>query len=778
MRGPSRRPLRLLRVAAALLGACALAASAFTAAAVAETPSAIRPAELPVASGVDPSAAEVPLDARPGWPSDTATPAVVESLPAKLPSGGITPQIVGGGNATHVPAASVALVVFVDPQPPYESFSCSGTLVAAQWILTAGHCLVKYVSGSPVRPANDPAGYQVYVGSGLSGTALTVDQVVLNDGYLVRPSSEDVPGRRKSEPAGCIQPCDTWEPGAYDVPNYNGTDDFGLLHLTTAPPASPVPLATDDLLSQSGRTVWAAGWGLTVGNGSSGSATLQEASMTVANSTYCEIAWSPLEDGSGSRLPSPISYFSDGPNTCYYGATIATCNGDSGGPVMSQDESGAWWLVATISGGAAGCPVNTPYVGVRSQFMAAWVAQKTGQAQNGRVGESFNTVVPQRIMDSRALPLGQGVTFVPPSVTDPTADGVYLPVPKLPSGFVTRRPVYGQYGVAGLPVAGVAGVVLNVTVDQPTAAGYVAVYPCVDGWGGTSSVNFEAGQTVANLVVSKVDLNGDICVYAGTETAVIIDLTGWLGPQSSTTTTESSAPTRLLDSRNGTRPAAGSVTPVQVTGPGKAPVGARAAVLNVTSTDAAAVGYVTAYPCDQARPFASNLNPVPGRDIPNSVMVKLDALGRVCLYSQAVTHLVVDLNGWVTDGTPGTVKTVPPARRLDTRFDPLDPLLDPPKGTVAAATPRRLHVVDRNGVPPTGVDSVLLNVTVTEPWAPGYLTVYPCGVRPTASNLNYRGGQSVPNAVMAKVDAATGDVCFWSSATTHLVVDVTGFVRT
>lgn len=758
MRGPSRRPLHLPRVAAALLGAGALVASVFTTVAVAETASGGRSAELPAASGVDPSAAEVPLGERPGWPSAGATPAVVESLPAKLPSGGITPQIVGGGTSTRVPAASVALVVFVDPDTS-EGFSCSGTLVAAQWILTAGHCLVKYVSGSPVRVANDPAGYQVYVGSGLSGTARSVDQVVLNDGYLARPSSEDVPGYRKSD--------GTWEPGADVVPNYNGTDDFGLLHLTTAPPASPVPLATDDLLSQSGRTVWAAGWGLTVGNGSSGSATLQEAAMTVANSTYCEIAWSPLEDGSGSRLPSPVSYFSAGPNTCYYGATTATCNGDSGGPVMSQDESGSWWLVATISGGAAGCPVNTPYVGVRSQFMAAWVALQTGQAQDGRVGESFNAVVPQRIMDSRE---GAGVTFIPPTVTDPTANAVYLPVPRLPAGFVTRRPVYGQYGVPGLPVAGVAGVVLNVTVDQPTSAGFVAVYPCADGWGGTSSVNFEIGQTVANLVVSKVDRNGDICVYAHAETAVIVDLTGWLGPQPSTTTTDSDAPTRLLDSRSNPRPAAGSTTTVQVTGSGKAPAGSRAAVLNVTSADAAAGGYVTVYPCDQARPTASNLNPVPGRDIPNAVMVKLDALGRVCLYTQGATHLVVDLNGWVTDGTPGTVKTLPPSRLLDTR--------SAAPGRVAAATPLRLHVAGVGRLPAAGLDSVLLNVTVTEPSGPGHVTVYPCGVLPTASNLNYRSGQTVPNAVMAKVDPATGDVCLWSVSSTHLVVDVTGFVRT
>jgi hypothetical protein len=72
-----------------------------------------------------------------------------------------------------------------------------------------------------------------------------------------------------------------------------------------------------------------------------------------------------------------------------------------------------------------------------------------------------------------------------------------------------------------------------------------------------------------------------------------------------------------------------------------------------------------------------------------------------------------------------------------------------------------------NGVPGDGVAAVVLNVTVTDPAGVGYITVFPCGTRPLASNLNFVGSQTVPNAVIAPV-SADGKVCFYASAATHI----------
>jgi hypothetical protein len=86
----------------------------------------------------------------------------------------------------------------------------------------------------------------------------------------------------------------------------------------------------------------------------------------------------------------------------------------------------------------------------------------------------------------------------------------------------------------------------------------------------------------------------------------------------------------------------------------------------------------------------------------------------------------------------------------------------------------RLPVAGRVGVP-VDASAVVLNVTVTEPAAAGFTTVFPCGVsRPLASQLNYTAGQTIPNAVVAKVGAG-GEICVFTLARAHYVIDVSGY---
>lgn len=120
-------------------------------------------------------------------------------------------------------------------------------------------------------------------------------------------------------------------------------------------------------------------------------------------------------------------------------------------------------------------------------------------------------------------------------------------------------------------------------------------------------------------------------------------------------------PARLLESRVGSatvdglvngigvRPT-GSVTEVQVAGRAGVPVGAAAAVLNVTVADAQVAGFVTVYPCDAPRPLASNLNFVAGSTVPNAVVSKIAVDGKVCLFTSGATHLIADVNGYFPAG--------------------------------------------------------------------------------------------------------------------------------
>ena len=73
-----------------------------------------------------------------------------------------------------------------------------------------------------------------------------------------------------------------------------------------------------------------------------------------------------------------------------------------------------------------------------------------------------------------------------------------------------------------------------------------------------------------------------------------------------------------------------------------------------------------------------------------------------------------------------------------------------------------------------------MNVTVTQPAAPGFLTLYPLGVAaPLASTINYGPGQTRANNAIIKL--GSGDsiavTCGQSSGATHFIVDVVGYFR-
>lgn len=122
--------------------------------------------------------------------------------------------------------------------------------------------------------------------------------------------------------------------------------------------------------------------------------------------------------------------------------------------------------------------------------------------------------------------------------------------------------------------------------------------------------------------------------------------------------------------------------------------------------------------------------------------------------------------------TAGAFVPLSPSRLLDTRDG-----TGAPKATVAGNGTVSLAVAGRGGVPATGVGAVVLNVTVTDPTAAGFITVYPTGsTRPTASNLNFTAKQTIPNLVVAKVGTG-GAISLYngSSGTVHLIADVAGY---
>jgi hypothetical protein len=96
---------------------------------------------------------------------------------------------------------------------------------------------------------------------------------------------------------------------------------------------------------------------------------------------------------------------------------------------------------------------------------------------------------------------------------------------------------------------------------------------------------------------------------------------------------------------------------------------------------------------------------------------------------------------------------------------------------VAGGTAYEISVAGNGGVP-TGATIAPLNITIDAPSSDGYATVYPCGgVAPLASNLNFRSGQTVANAVTVGLGTA-GKVCVMTTADAAVVVDVAGYYAT
>jgi hypothetical protein len=76
---------------------------------------------------------------------------------------------------------------------------------------------------------------------------------------------------------------------------------------------------------------------------------------------------------------------------------------------------------------------------------------------------------------------------------------------------------------------------------------------------------------------------------------------------------------------------------------------------------------------------------------------------------------------------------------------------------------------------PAGATAVFLNTTVTNTTASSFLTVYPNAPKPTASDLNWVAGQTIPNLTLATL-SSTGSTNFYNGAgRTDLVLDLSGY---
>ncbi|MEO6122916.1 MAG: hypothetical protein ABIR32_04345 [Ilumatobacteraceae bacterium] len=118
-------------------------------------------------------------------------------------------------------------------------------------------------------------------------------------------------------------------------------------------------------------------------------------------------------------------------------------------------------------------------------------------------GASFVALSPQRVLDSRTEP---------------------KPKPRPATNVFQAIRELQVAGVGGVPIDATA-VVINVTVTDSTTAGYLTVFPCGTARPNTSSLNFNAGETVSNLAVATVGARGSVCFFSPADPNYVIDIT-------------------------------------------------------------------------------------------------------------------------------------------------------------------------------------------------------------------------------------------------------------
>jgi hypothetical protein len=208
-----------------------------------------------------------------------------------------------------------------------------------------------------------------------------------------------------------------------------------------------------------------------------------------------------------------------------------------------------------------------------------------------------------------------------------------------------------------IPMAATA-VVLNVTAVQPSANGFLTVWP-----GGTSrptasSLNFSPGSVVPNLVMAGIGDDGSVNLYNYFgSTDVIVDVLGYYQPGGARYVALA-PPTRTLDTRTGNGLRLGALTgfetlPHQVGRLNGVPIDAVAALFNVTVAAPISSGFLTVWPSGAARPISSNLNFAPGAVVSNGVLAALGTNGAISIYnhgSSQSTHALADISGYFVAG--------------------------------------------------------------------------------------------------------------------------------
>ena len=245
------------------------------------------------------------------------------------------PRIVGGQEADPGEWPwQVALVLANGDN--YNGQFCGGTIIAADWVLTAAHCITEWDPDPDLTPGDLDvvAGIHDLMTPDAGFVRVDVAEIIVHSGWNNATHDNDIALLRLATP----------------IPERAAAAGQLPIQYATLPAASIGDLA--------GATTTVTGWGTRIPGASDRPERLYEVALQVIANADCASAYSNLTD---NMLCAGVP-----------GGGKDSCQGDSGGPMVYND-SGQWRLVGVVSFGV-GCGLpDYPGVYARVTRYIDWI---------------------------------------------------------------------------------------------------------------------------------------------------------------------------------------------------------------------------------------------------------------------------------------------------------------------------------------------------------------------------------------------------------------------